>query len=73
MIIPPKTANPIAKGELANKPTNNIKITNKFGIIPAIVKNGKKLDYKKYMNINIMNNIIPIKTFFIAFLIILFL
>jgi hypothetical protein len=73
IIIPPKTAKPIANDELANNPTNNIKITNKFGIIPAIVKKGKKLDSKKYININIMNNIIPIKTFFIMILIILFL
>ena len=37
---------------VANNPINNIKITNKFGFIPAIVNQLKKLDCKKYSKKN---------------------
>ena len=52
---------------VANNPIKSIKITNKFGFIPAIVNQLKKLDCKKYSKKNTI--IIPIidMTFFKKF------
>ena len=49
---------------LANKPINSVNITNKFGIIPAIVNQLKKLDCKKYIINAVSIKIICISSFF---------
>lgn len=48
----------------AKSPINTIRTMNKFGFIPSILNQVKKLDCKKYIIKNIINNITTVVIFF---------
>lgn len=48
------------------RPINSTNIINRFGITPAIVNELKKFICKKYIIINVINNIITVSIFFIT-------